>query len=121
MKQYLDSSVSDEELARWFPDAMITTKRFDAPRVRQHLRERVLRRYQGVIDESKRMELLSHAYRPWQIQRYTYRPFDLRWIYWEPETKLLDEKRTEALPDILPGNRFLEARQRESGEHFSRG
>ena len=24
-----------------------------------------------------------------------YRPFDLRWLYWEPETKLLDEKREE--------------------------
>jgi len=27
--------------------------------------------------------------------RYTYRPFDVRWVYWEPETKLLDEKRAE--------------------------
>ena len=23
--------------------------------------------------------------------RYAYRPFDTRWLYWEAETKLLDE------------------------------
>ena len=121
MKQYLDSSISDEELARLCPDAMVTTKRFDAVQVRQSLRERALRSHQGPVDANKRQELLSYAYRPWQILRYTYRPFDVRWIYWEPETKLLDEKRIEALPEIMPGNRFLESRQRESGDHFSRG
>ena len=29
--------------------------------------------------------------------RFNYRPFDVRWLYWEPETKLLDEKRTDYL------------------------
>lgn len=26
------------------------------------------------------------------IIRHLYRPFDVRWLYWEPETKLIDEK-----------------------------
>ena len=29
------------------------------------------------------------------VLRYAYRPFDLRWLYWEAETKLLDEKRAD--------------------------
>jgi hypothetical protein len=28
-----------------------------------------------------------------RIKPYYYRPFDLRWIYWEMHTKLIDEKR----------------------------
>ena len=34
------------------------------------------------------------------FRRYAYRPFDVRWIYWEPETKLLDEKRSEYLAHL---------------------
>ena len=30
-----------------------------------------------------------------QIIAYAYRPFDIRWLYWEPDTKLLDEKRAD--------------------------
>jgi predicted helicase len=39
--------------------------------------------------------------------RYLYRPFDVRWLYWEPETKLLDEKRAEYFPNVFDGNVFL--------------
>ncbi|MCD0166109.1 hypothetical protein IHN58_10620 [Deinococcus sp. 12RED42] len=39
--------------------------------------------------------------------RYTYRPFDIRWLFWEPATKLLDEKRTEYLPHVTPKNLWL--------------
>jgi hypothetical protein len=45
---------------------------------------------------------------PAHIVRYTYRPFDLRWVYWDPDTKLLDEKRADlvaarisGLPDLV--------------------
>jgi len=27
--------------------------------------------------------------------KFAYRPFDVRWLYWEPNTKLLDEKRED--------------------------
>jgi len=37
------------------------------------------------------------------IVRYAYRPFDLRWVYWEPETKLLDEKRAEYVSALYAG------------------
>lgn len=31
---------------------------------------------------------------------HTYRPMDCRWLYWEPETKLLDEKRAEYVTTV---------------------
>ena len=36
--------------------------------------------------------------------RYAYRPFDSRWLYWEAQTKLLDEKRADYMPHVLGGN-----------------
>jgi hypothetical protein len=121
IRKYLNPEITDEEFNAIVPESMESTKRYDAHAVRQFLQTRVLRKFQGQVNEEERKRLLAAAFRPWQIRRYTYRPFDLRWIYWEPETKLLDEKRSEALPDIFPGNRFLEARQRESGTTFARG
>ncbi|MGA3134818.1 MAG: type ISP restriction/modification enzyme [Terracidiphilus sp.] len=121
MRKYLDPEVSDEALKEIVTDSMESTKSYDAHAVRHFLQTRVLRKFQGQVTEEERKRLLAAAFRPWQIRRYTYRPFDLRWIYWEPETELLDRKRSEALPDIFPGNRFLEARQHESGTTFTRG
>ena len=44
--------------------------------------------------------------------RYAYRPFDNRWLYWEGETKLLDEKRADYRPHVLEGNVWLVAQQK---------
>jgi len=55
------------------------------------------------------------------IVRYCYRPFDVRWLYWEPETKLLDEKRTEYFLQIFEGNIWIEARQKQTMDAFDRG
>ena len=49
--------------------------------------------------------------------RHTYRPFDTRWLYWEGDTKLLEEKRADYIPArIFDGNRWLSAAQ-----HLRRG
>jgi len=45
------------------------------------------------------------------VVRHAYRPFDVRWLYWEPQTKLLDEKRAEYWPHIKPNNLALSAAQ----------
>jgi hypothetical protein len=45
----------------------------------------------------------------------------VRWLYWEPETKLLDEKRAEYYPHVFDGNVWIEARQRQPMESFDRG
>jgi len=41
-----------------------------------------------------------------------YRPFDDRYVYWHPETKLLDEKRSDLFAEFRPGNLFLTSRQK---------
>jgi hypothetical protein len=48
--------------------------------------------------------------------RYCYRPFDVRWLYWEPETKLLDEKRPEYFPHVFAGNIWLVSQQKTRRE-----
>ena len=53
--------------------------------------------------------------------RYAYRPFDNRWIYWEADGGLLDRPRPDYAKQVFDGNLWLEARQREAREEFSRG
>lgn len=45
------------------------------------------------------------------IVRFAYRPFDNRWLYWERDTKLLDEKRSDYKPHVSDGNLWLSAAQ----------
>ena len=44
--------------------------------------------------------------------RYTHRPFDNRWLYWEADTKLLNEKRTDYKPHTFTKNKWLSAAPR---------
>ncbi len=99
---YFDPSLSHDDIARRYPSAMKTTARFNARAVRDTLLKRGGPNESGFI-------------------RYAYRPFDNRWLYWERETKLLDEKRADYRPHVFAGNLWLEVRQREAMEDFSRG
>ena len=99
---YFNPSLSDEESARRYPKVMQKTARFDARGVRDYLLKRGGPNEAGFV-------------------RFAYRPFDNRWLYWEAETKLLDEKRAEYWPHVLEGNLWIEAREREAKEDFSRG
>ena len=85
---YFDARVSHEEIARRYPGAMKTTARFDARAVRDALLARGGPNDGGFI-------------------RYAYRPFDNRWLYWEADTKLLDEKRVDYRPHVFEGNLWL--------------
>ena len=100
---YFDASVSHEDIARRYPGAMKTTARFDARAVRDALLARG-----GPPNEGG-------------FIRFAYRPFDNRWLYWEADTKLLDEKRADYRPHVFEGNLWIEAREREAKEDFSRG
>ena len=100
---YFNRNLSHEDIARRYPSVMNATGRFDSRAVRDSL----LRRNKP--DERS------------GIVRYSYRPFDNRWLYWEAETKLLDEKRADYRQQVFEGNLWLEARQREAREDFSRG
>ena len=99
---YFDVSLSHDEMARRYPIIMKTAQHFDARSTRSMLLE------QGGPSEAG-------------FVKFAYRPFDTRWLYWEAETKLLNDKRAKYKSHIFEGNLWLEARQREAKENFSRG
>jgi len=75
IRNYLNPQFSHAEMDALVPGTMIDTNRFRATEVR--------------------VALQTRGFRPWQILPFAYRPYDNRWLYWEPTTKLLDEKREE--------------------------
>ena len=77
MQRYFDADVPDSTIRSEMPDVLTEGARFLAKDTRRMLELR--------------------GFRSWQIVRYAYRPFDVRWLYWEPTTKLLDEKRQDYL------------------------
>ena len=46
-----------------------------------------------------------------QIGRYTYRPFDSRWVWWSAAKDLLDRPRPEYKPHVFEGNLWFSAAQ----------
>ncbi len=99
---YFDPALNHEEIAQRYPGVMKTTARFDARAVRDALLAR------GGPDEAG-------------FFRFAYRPFDNRWLYWEADGGLLDRPRADYRPHVFEGNLWLEAREREAKEDFSRG
>ncbi len=95
--EYFDATLSHEEIARRYPAVMKTTARFDAHTVRDALLKRG-----GPLDAG--------------FVRFAYRPFDIRWLYWEGETKLLDEKRADYRPHVFEENIFLVTQQKPRRE-----
>jgi hypothetical protein len=94
--QYFDPNISDEDVRKSYPIAMAGTKRFKPSETRAALLKR------GILKEN--------------FVHYAYRPFDLRWLYWDPITKFLDEKREEYWPHVRPGNLTIAAQQKPRGE-----
>ena len=93
ISDYFNPNASHEEIARRYPGVMKSTARFDARATRAALVAR------GGPDEAG-------------FVRFAYRPFDTRWLYWEKDTKLLDEKRADYRPHVFEGNRWLVTQQR---------
>lgn len=87
MEQYFNPAVSDGEIRRVMPSVMERGKRFDAPAIRARLVQR--------------------GFLPDKVIPYCYRPFDVRWLYWEPETELLDRKREDYFPQVFDGNVWI--------------
>ena len=99
VSDYFNTDLGHEEVARRHPSVMASTARFDAVAVRGALLKR------GGPEEAG-------------FVRYTYRPFDSRWLYWEAETKLLDEKRADYKPHVFDGNPWL-VLQNKARPHLS--
>lgn len=89
---YFNGDLSNEEIAMSYSAAMKTTGRFDAHSARNTLLER------GGPDKDG-------------FVRFTYRPFDNRWLYWDADTKLIEEKRADYKPHVFAGNLWLSAAQ----------
>ncbi|MEN6335919.1 MAG: type ISP restriction/modification enzyme [Phycisphaerales bacterium] len=89
---YFDAKVSHEEIARRWPRAMEEEGAYQARDTRDYLIKRG--RSKG------------------SIIRFAYRPFDVRWLYWEPETKLLDRNRSDYFPLASRDNLWIVARQK---------
>ncbi len=97
VREYFDSALSHEDIARRHPRVMKSTARFNARAVRD------ARMRRGGPDESGFM-------------RFAYRPFDNRWLYWEKEGPLLDRSRPDYRPHVFEGNRFLVAQKKPRRE-----
>ena len=97
---YFDPALGHEEIARRYPAAMKTMARFDARAVREALLARGGPNEDGFV-------------------RFAYRPFDHRWLYWEADTKLLDEKRADYRPHVFEGNLWLVTQQKPRREWSS--
>jgi hypothetical protein len=89
---YFDKDLSDNEVGAVAPSLLAPSTRYDPKATRQHLLQK------GI----------SSGY----FVSYSYRPFDVRSVYWHPETKLLDEKREDLFKAFRAGNVFLTSRQK---------
>ena len=98
LQRYFDREVSDAELERTSPKAIGSTATFD-----------------GV---ATRKALMEHGYRAEAVIPYAYRPFDVRWLYWEPKADLLDRSRAEYVPHVSDRNPWLSATQRNRKPDF---
>ena len=96
MRHYLGAELSDADMSERVPASMQASARFDPLDTRHSLQRR--------------------GFRPWQVMRYVYRPFDVRWVYWEPTTKLLDEKRSEYMEQTIVPGPCLVAQQKSRGD-----
>ena len=88
--EYFDPELSHDEIEKRHPDAMRDTGEFAARRARDRLLARG-----GPIEAS--------------FVPFSYRPFDIRWLYWEGETKLVERTRSEYRAHILADNLWLTA------------
>ncbi len=98
MEDYFDPKLSHEEIRRCTPQAMADTSTFKA--------------------EQTREILMKRGFKPEYVVRYCYRPFDVRWLYWEPNVNLLDRKREDYFRHVCHWNAWLSAGQRNRKEGF---
>ena len=100
---FFNPKLSHEEIGRLYPSVMEGSARYQPRKVRDTLLKR-----EGPEERSG-------------VVRHAYRPFDTRWVYWEAETKLLDEKRPDYKSHVVEGNLWLGANKREIDTEFSHG
>ena len=85
---YFNQGLDHGEIARRYPVIMESVTHYDAQQTRKTLLER------GGPDENG-------------FVKFFYRPFDIRWLYWEAETNLLDRGRPEYKPHVSEENIWI--------------
>ncbi len=108
--RYFDPKFSDADLAKSHPAIFKSEGRYNGPKVRATLIARHKTESERAVKDEK------PAKRAGRLVRYAYRPFDVRWLYWDPDEKLLDEKRTEYLDQGPHDEPTLSAQQKPRGD-----
>ena len=90
LTDYFNKALSHNEIAQHYPLVMKPLEYFDAVATRETLVHRGGPTQTGFI-------------------RFTYRPFDTRWLYWEADTKLLNDKRADYLSHVFDDNMWFSA------------
>ncbi len=90
IREYFNAELTHDEIARRHPVIMRTARHFDARSTRDTLLKRGGPNLAGFI-------------------KFAYRPFDTRWLYWEAQTKLLNDKRADYKPHVFEGNMWFSA------------
>ncbi len=83
--QYFNPAISHTEMTRLVPELMTSTRTYDA--------------------EAVRADNLRNG-RKGEIVRFCFRPFDVRWLYWQSETDLLDRAREDYFPHTKSEENF---------------
>ncbi|MGH8069445.1 MAG: type ISP restriction/modification enzyme [Candidatus Entotheonellia bacterium] len=92
IQAYFSPTLSDDAVRLIAPSLMTSSSGYDASATRKYL--------------------VPHGVTSGHFVRYCYQPFDTRYVYWHPETKLLDRKREELFAGARAGNIFLTSRQK---------
>ncbi|MGP0083539.1 MAG: type ISP restriction/modification enzyme [Steroidobacteraceae bacterium] len=98
LDRYFDPKMDDVDFFRLCPEAGIKTNQYDPKKTRRILQSR------GILKDN--------------FVQFAFRPFDIRWIYWEPETGLLGRKVASYWPNVFSGNLGIVTQQRPRGEWF---
>ncbi|HEY0122594.1 MAG TPA: type ISP restriction/modification enzyme, partial [Rhizobium sp.] len=98
---YFNRTIDDANLRNLIPEAFVETEQYNPAKTRAALVKR------GINEDA--------------FVKYTYKPFDNRWIYWESDEGLLSRRSPDLFKSTIHGNAFIEARERQTGDDFSRG
>ena len=94
---YFNVELSHDEIASKYPVIMNTVRHFDARLTRDTLLKRGGPTETGFIN-------------------FAFRPFDIRSLYWEADTKLLNDKRADYRYQVFDGNKSLVTQQKPRRE-----
>ena len=96
MTRYFDDTVDDAALAQEAPELTSDASGFDAKKARR--------------------DLIARGMATGHFVRYAYRPFDVRWLFWHEDMKLLDRNRPDYFPQAFVGNHSLVSQQKPRRE-----